>query len=279
MASKPSKTAKSRKAVVGSNFKTAKRLSTGIKTVRAVVVKNPQRRPIVKKVPVAREVMIVEQIQKKGTKVAITKKRRKTRRKSVIKSVRKTVRRRRRAVAKVATRTIRRSRKTVRRVARRTHRGMVKYSGGIITTNKKESLINLACIGAGFIGSMAIMNLAPIPASIKSAKWKGGALAAVSILLALKVKDKKARLALAGAAVYGLVDVLKNYVPQLAALSGYDSQRALILSGAVQSRGRTAVGGTHGRTTAIGMAHAPVRGRAMVAGASNYRTSETSFVH
>lgn len=279
MASKPSKTAKRRKAVVGSNFKTAKRLSTGIKTVRAVVVKNPQRRPIVKKVPVAREVMIVEQIQKKGTKVAITKKRRKTRRKSVIKSVRKTVRRRRRAVAKVATRTIRRSRKTVRRVARRTHRGMVKYSGGIITTNKKESLINLACIGAGFIGSMAIMNLAPIPASIKSAKWKGGALAAVSILLALKVKDKKARLALAGAAVYGLVDVLKNYVPQLAALSGYDSQRALILSGAVQSRGRTAVGGTHGRTTAIGMAHAPVRGRAMVAGASNYRTSETSFVH
>jgi hypothetical protein len=279
VASKPSKTAKRRKAVVGSNFKTAKRLSTGIKTVRAVVVKNPQRRPIVKKVPVAREVMIVEQIQKKGTKVAITKKRRKTRRKSVNKSVRKTVRRRRRAVAKVATRSVRRSRKTVRRVARRAHRGMVKYSGGIITTNKKESLINLACIGAGFIGSMAIMNLAPIPASIKSAKWKGGALAAVSILLALKVKDKKARLALAGAAVYGLVDVLKNYVPQLAALSGYDSQRALILSGAVQSRGRTAVGGTHGRTTAIGMSHAPVRGRAMVAGASNYRTSETSFVH
>lgn len=260
--SKPKKVSKSRKKV---------------KTVRAVVVKNPQRRPIVKKVPVAREVMIVEQIQKKGTKVAITKKRRKTRRKSVIKSVRKTVRRR--AVAKVARRTIRRSRKTVRRVARRAHRGMVKYSGGIITSNKKESLINLACIGAGFIGSMAIMNMAPIPASIKSAKWKGGALAAITILLALKVKDKKARLALAGAAVYGLVDVLKNYVPQLAALSGYDSQRALILSGAVQSRGRAAVGGTHGRTTAIGMAHTPVRGRAMVAGASNYRTSETSFVH
>jgi hypothetical protein len=155
---------------------------------------------------------------------------------------------------------------------------MVKSSGGVITSNKKESLINIACIGAGFIGSMALMNLAPIPASIKSAKWKGGALAAASILLSLKVKDKKAKLALVGVAVYGVVDILKNYIPQLAALSGYDAQKALILSGAVKSRARLSVGGSssNGRTFAVGAGRgvttpAPIQSHgAMVLSSSHY---------
>lgn len=228
---------------------------------------------------VLREVR-VEQLNGKGNSMA-TKKRRKTRKSATPK--RATRRRRRtthavRAAALVGRRTVRRARKSVRRIGRKAHRGMVKYSGGLITNNKKESIINLACIGAGFIGSMALMNLAPIPATIKNLKWKGGILAGLGVVAALKVKDKKARLALAGMAVYGLVDLLKTYVPQLASLSGYDAQRAMVLSGAVQSRARLAVGGTHGRTASVGATHR-VAGRAMVSGASTYRSSETSFVH
>jgi hypothetical protein len=265
--------------------KTKKRKAKKIRTVVGKVVKNPVRRPIVRKAPVAREIVIVEQSKQKGAKMAKSTKQRKTRRKSTVKSVRKTARRRRRT-AVVAKRTIRKSRRTVRHVARRAHRGMMKYSGGVITSNKKESLINIACIGAGFIGSMALINLAPLPASIKSAKWKGGALAAASILLSLKVKDKKAKLALVGVAVYGVVDILKNYIPQLAALSGYDAQKALILSGAVQSRSRQSVGGSssNGRTFAVGAgrgvtAPAPVRSHgAMVLSSSHYHdtTAPTS---
>lgn len=251
-----------------------------VKVVKAIEVKNPIRRPIAKRIPVAREVVYIEKPKSKEASMPATKKRRKTRRKSVRKAVRRHVKRARRTVAKTYRRVSRRS----HRVAKRVHRGLVKNSGGIITSNKKESLLNLASIGAGFIGTMAIMNLAPIPATIKNAKWKGGALAAIMILGALKVKDKKAKLAMAGSAVYGMVDLLRNYVPQLASLSGYDSQRALILSGAVQSRGRTAVGGSHGRTVAVGYSHptpSPVHARpsnrAMVTGSSHYRGSEGSF--
>lgn len=170
----------------------------------------------------------------------------------------------------------RRAKRYVKKTAKRAHKYMVKHSGGIITSNKKESLINIGCIGAGFIGSMAVINLAPIPASVKSLKWKGAALAGVSILLALKINDKKAKLALTGAAVYGVVDLLKNYIPQLATLGGYDAQRALVLSGAVQSRAKMSVGGTHGRTTAVGATspapHTPSN-RAIVQSAGSYKMS------
>jgi hypothetical protein len=261
--------------------KAKKRSSKKIQVVRAEILKNPKRRPITKKIPVAREVIVI-QSPSKGSKLATKTKRRKSRKTSV-KRTAKVATRRRRSAVKTVRRRARRTTNSVRRVGRRVHRGLVKSSGGLITANKKESLINLACIGAGFIGSMALMNLAPLPAQIKNLKWKGGILAVGGVLLALKVRDKKARLALAGMAVYGIVDVLKTYIPQLASLSGYDSQRALVLSGAVQSRGRAAVGGNSGRMTAVGYTHklapAPQHpNRAMVTGASNYRTSESSFV-
>lgn len=266
------------------NFsKPKKRKAKKVRTVKAVEVRSPKRRPIEKRVPVAREVIVIEQT-KKGTKMATKTKRRKSRKGTAKRTAKRSAPRRRRAT-KVASAPRRRRRSVKQYVGhhvRRAGRALKSAGGGIITSNKKESIINLSCIGAGFIGSMAIMNLAPIPATIKNLKWKGAALSGITILLALKVKDKKARLALAGAAVYGIVDVLKNYIPQLASLSGYDSQRALILSGAVQSRARAAIGSGRGRTMAVGYTHtqaAPAKpmNRAMVTGASNYRGSETSF--
>ena len=199
------------------------------------------------------------------------------------------VRRHKKTVAKhrsvKQTHTARRRMATSARRHYRRARHSVARVGGLISSNKKESLMNLAALGAGFIGAMAVVNLAPLPAGFKNAKWKGGAIAAVTILGALKVRDRKAQLALAGIALYGLVDLAKSYIPQLATLSGYDSQRALVLSGAVvapQSRARMAVGGVPNRTLSVGAGQARpvpqiVRQSAMTVSSGGYKTSSGSY--
>jgi hypothetical protein len=199
-----------------------------VQVVEGVEYRSSLRKPARKRKPEIREVLVVEKSNSKGNVMATKTKRRKSRKTATAKRVSPRRRRSMRAVKTVARRSVRRARKSVSRIGRSVHRRLVASSGGLITNNKKESIINLACIGAGFIGSMALMNLAPIPATIKNLKWKGGILAGLGVVAALKVKDKKARLALAGMAVYGLVDLLKTYVPQLASLSGYDAQRAMV---------------------------------------------------
>ncbi len=139
--------------------------------------------------------------------------------------------------------------RTVRVSSRRAYR-KAKSIGGmrVITSNKKESIVNIAALGAGFIGTMAIVNLAPIPSTFKP-KWKGAVISALAIFAALKVQDKRFQLGLAGAATYGIIDLARNYIPGIAALGAYDSGRAAIV-GIPTSRSSKAIGANVSKSTA-----------------------------
>jgi hypothetical protein len=152
---------------------------------------------------------------------------------------------RKRGTTKTKTRTVVR---TVRVAGRRTYR-KAKAIGGIrvITSNKKETIVNIAALGAGFVGTMALVNLAPIPSTFKP-KWKGAILAGLAIFAALKVKDKRLQLGFAGAATYGIIDLARNYIPGIAALGTYDNRAVLL--GMAMSRSSKAIGTATSRSAA-----------------------------
>lgn len=129
--------------------------------------------------------------------------------------------------AKPRTRTVTRTvkvpgRSRVRTVVRTvTRRAKSAVSSGL-GSSRKEILTSVVFLVGGYLGGMAIANLAPLPDAIKNSKFKGAVFLVGGLLVATRLKDKRFRLAAIGAAAYGGVTLAVDNVPQLSALRGLD---------------------------------------------------------
>lgn len=96
-------------------------------------------------------------------------------------------------------------------------------AGASFGSSKKEVVTNVAFLVGGYLGGMALANLAPLPDAIKNSKFKGGVFLVVGMLAATRLKDKRFRMASIGLAAYGGVTLAVDNIPQLSALRGYDA--------------------------------------------------------
>lgn len=112
-----------------------------------------------------------------------------------------------------------RTRTVVKTVVRRAKSAVSAGFGG----SKKEVLTNVAFMVGGYLGGMAIANLAPLPDAIKNSRFKGGVFLVAGLLLATKLKDKRFRMAAIGVGAYGGVTLAVDNIPQLSALRGVDA--------------------------------------------------------